>query len=101
MAPTDAEPDESFAIALDGWKLVHHPKRAPGRPEYELFDRKQDPLDQKDLAAQHPEIVERLQKEMQAWRKRAESMKVKPDSQLAGTLSAEELERLRALGYVQ
>ena len=101
VAPTDAEPDESFAIALDGWKLVHHPKRAPGRPEYELFDRKQDPLDQKDLAAQHPEIVERLQKEMQAWRKRAESMKVKPDSQLAGTLSAEELERLRALGYVQ
>ena len=101
VSPTDVEPDESFAIALDGWKLVHHPKRPAGRPQFELYDRRQDPLDQKDVAAQHPEIVERLQKELAAWRKRAESMKVKRDSELAGTLSAEELERLRALGYVQ
>lgn len=42
-----------------------------------------------------------LTKELQAWRKRAESMRLKPDTQLAGTLGAEELERLRALGYVQ
>jgi hypothetical protein len=66
-----------------------------------LFDRKNDPLDQKDVAAEHPEIVERLKKELQAWRKQAESMRLKPDSQLSATLSAEELERLRALGYVQ
>lgn len=101
VAPTDAEPDEAFAIALDGWKLVQHPKRPAGRPEFELYDRRQDPLDQKDLASQHPDIVERLKKELLAWRKQAESMRLKPDSQLAGTLSAEELERLRALGYVQ
>jgi arylsulfatase A-like enzyme len=101
MAPTQEEVEESFAIALEGWKLVHHPRRPAGRPEFELFDRRQDPLDQKDLAAQHPDIVERLAKELQAWRKRAESMRLKPDSQLAGTLSAEELERLRALGYIQ
>lgn len=100
VSPTDEEPDESFAIALDGWKLVHHPRR-PAPRAYELFDRAKDPLDQADVAGQHPEIVARLTKELQAWRKRAESMKVKPDSQLAGTLSAEELERLRALGYVQ
>lgn len=101
VTPTDHEPDESFAISLDGWKLVHHPKRAAGRPEFELFDRRQDPLDGKDVAGQHPERVARLARELQAWRKRAESMRVKPDAQLAGTLSAEEIERLRALGYIQ
>jgi choline-sulfatase len=101
VTPTDLEPDESFAISMDGWKLVHHPKRAAGRPEFELFDRRQDPLDRNDLAGQHPERVARLARELQAWRKRAESMRVKPDSQLAGTLSAEEIERLRALGYIQ
>ncbi len=101
MAATEEEVEESFAIAMDGWKLVHHPRRPPGRPEYELFDRRQDPLDQKDLAPTHPDIVERLAKELQAWRKLAESMRLKPDSELGGSLSAEELERLRALGYIQ
>ena len=100
-AATEEEVEESFAIAMDGWKLVHHPRRPPGRPEYELFDRRQDPLDQKDLAPTHPDIVERLAKELQAWRKLAESMRLKPDSELGGSLSAEELERLRALGYIQ
>jgi arylsulfatase A-like enzyme len=101
VAPDEERQDEAFALALDGWKLVHHPKRPAGRPEFELFDRKNDPLDQKDVAAEHPEIVGRLKKEMQAWRKQAESMRLKPDSQLSATLSAEELERLRALGYIQ
>jgi hypothetical protein len=75
--------------------------RAACRPQFELFDRRADPLDQVDLAAKHPDIVERLAKELQAWRQRAQSMRLKPDSQLAGSLSGEELERLRALGYVQ
>jgi hypothetical protein len=100
MAATEEEVEESFAIALEGWKLVHHPRRPAGRPEYELFDRRQDPLDQVDLAPQHPDVVERLAKELAAWRKRADSMRLPPDSQLAGSLNAEELERLRALGYI-
>jgi arylsulfatase len=101
MAATQEEVEESFAIAVEGWKLVHHPRRPPGRPEYELFDRRQDPLDQVDLAPKHPEIVERLTRELRLWRKLAEAKRLPPDSQLAGSLSAEELERLRALGYIQ
>ena len=100
MAATQEEVEESFAIALEGWKLVHHPRRPAGRPEYELFDRRRDPLDQVDLAPEHPDVVERLAKELHAWRKLAESMRLPPDSQLAGSLNAEELERLRALGYI-
>jgi len=93
--------EESFALSLGGWKLAHHVVRAPERPEFQLFDRKKDPLDATDVAAQHPEIVARLLREMQAWQRMALSARLKPDSQLATTVSGEELERLRALGYVQ
>jgi hypothetical protein len=75
--------------------------RAPDRPEFELFDRKKDPLDTTDLAAQHQDVVARLTRELEAWRKMALGARLKPDSALASTVSGEELERLRALGYVQ
>jgi arylsulfatase A-like enzyme len=93
--------EDSFALSRDGWKLAHHVTRAAGSPEFQLFDRRKDPLDATDLAAQHPDIVARLLREMQAWQRMAESARLKPDSALASTVSGEELERLRALGYVQ
>jgi arylsulfatase A-like enzyme len=93
--------EESYAISLDGWKLAHHVARTADRPEFELFERRKDPLDTTDVAAQHPDIVARLTRELEAWRKMALSARLKPDSALASTVSGEELERLRALGYVQ
>ena len=99
--PGVATAEESYALSLGGWKLAHHVVRAPDRPEFELFDRKKDPLDTTDLAAQHPDVVARLTRELEAWRKMALGARLKPDSALASTVSGEELERLRALGYVQ
>ena len=99
--PSVTTTEESYALSLDGWKLAHHVVRAPDRPEFELFDRRKDPLDTTDLAAQHPEIVARLSRELEAWQRMARSARLKPDSELASTVSGEELERLRALGYVQ
>jgi arylsulfatase A-like enzyme len=99
--PSVAGKEESYALSLGDWKLAHHLVRPPNRPEFELFDRKKDPLDATDVAAQHPEIVARLLREMQAWQRMALSARLKPDSALASTVSGEELERLRALGYVQ
>jgi len=91
----------SNAIIVDGWKLVHHVIRPAGRPEYELFDHGKDPLDRHDLAPQRPDMVARLSREMEAWRRMAEQARLKPDAATAREVSAEELERLRALGYVQ
>jgi arylsulfatase A-like enzyme len=99
--PSAPTAEDSFALSLDGWKLAHHVVRAPDHPEFQLFDRRKDPLDTTDVAAQHPDIVARLLREMQAWQRMAESARLKPDSALASTVSGEELERLRALGYVQ
>jgi arylsulfatase A-like enzyme len=98
---TAEDPEAAVAIALDGWKLVHHLRRPAGRPEFELFQRRSDPLDLSDVAAQHPDIVARLSRDLQAWRKHAEAMEVTHDAAQAKAVSAEELERLRALGYVQ
>ena len=55
---------------MDGdWKLIHNVARPPEQPEYELFEFYKDPLDQTNLAAEHPEVVERLAKQLEAWQR--------------------------------
>src|SRR6185295_5708753 len=73
----------SVAVVSGGFKLVHNLKRPPGAPEFELFDHAKDPLDHMDLAAKHPEIVERLSKELAAWQKMADAARLKPDKEAA------------------
>ena len=97
-APRDTE---SFAIVSDGWKLIHNTKRRPGDAEFELYRHESDPLDQADVSAEHPELVERLARDLRAWQSRAARARVKPDAASAQTMSKEDLERLRSLGYIQ
>lgn len=92
---------ESYAVILDGWKLIHNVQRPPGRPEYELYDHRKDPVDRADVAAEHPDVVGRLAYELEAWRRMAEAARLPPDSKSREGLGKEELERLRALGYIQ
>lgn len=90
---------EALAMVADGWKLVHNLTFAEGtRNDYELYDHVTDPLNLTDVAADHPEVVERMAKVMEAWHQEALAEKVVPDD--ASEMSAEELNRLRALGYV-
>ncbi|MGH9339933.1 MAG: hypothetical protein ACRD1R_10200 [Acidobacteriota bacterium] len=69
-------------------------------PEFELYDHVKDPLDQHDLAAQNPEVVQRLKAELDDWRKAALAAQL-PEADSTEGLSREELERLRSLGYIQ
>ena len=71
------------------------------RPEFELYDHQNDPLDQIDIASQHPEIVERLAQQLEGWRRWAQERVLPTDAESSQGLSAEELERLRSLGYIQ
>jgi arylsulfatase A-like enzyme len=91
---------ESYGIVYDGWKLIHNVQRAPGTPEFELYDHRTDPLDQKDVAAQHADIVQSLQAKLADWDKMVEARKL-PKGGAADALSAKERERLRGLGYIQ
>ncbi len=105
---------ESTALIFEGWKLIH--SRRPGAeepvaggagtggvsmPEYELYDHRVDPLDQVDVADQHPQVVERLAGLLAGWRKSAENQKLASDETLSQGMSQQEIDRLRALGYIQ
>jgi len=59
-----------------------------------------DPLDQTDLAVQHPDRVKQLAEQLARWHEKAESQRLKSDADMAAQASPEELERLRALGYL-
>ena len=91
---------ESYA-AIDGdWLLIHNVTRKDGTPEYELYDVVSDPLNATNVADQHGDVVERLGREIERWRRVAEAARLPADSEAAG-LSQEELERLRSLGYIR
>jgi choline-sulfatase len=92
---------ESYAIMDGNWKLIHNVVKPPEKPEFELFDFYQDPLDQRNVAAEHPDVVERLAKVLDGWHQMASAAKLKPDSELAKGMSREQLEQLRSLGYVK
>jgi arylsulfatase A-like enzyme len=92
---------ESYAIAEGDWKLIHNVVRPPDTPEFELFDFYKDPLDQRNVAAEHPDVVERLTKQLEGWKRMVTQAKLKPDSEETKGMTAEQLERLRSLGYVK
>jgi arylsulfatase A-like enzyme len=92
---------ESYAIIDGSWKLVVNKVRAPGQPEYELYEFPRDPLDRHDVAADHPDVVQRLAKVVDGWHTMAAGARPKADADAGKSLSPEELQRLRSLGYVK
>ena len=95
----DDEDDESYAVVLDGWKLIHN-VQTKSKPEFELFDHAADPLDVRDLAEQDADRVEALETELAYWRRMVTDAKLPDDASTEG-MSSEELEKLRSLGYIQ
>jgi arylsulfatase A-like enzyme len=91
----------SYAIILDGWKLIHYPEPIEEHPEYELYAHRKDPLDKVNLADKHPEIVARLTEEFKAWKEKATAARLTPDSEMEKKLTAEQLQHLRSLGYIR
>ena len=89
---------DSFAVIADGWKLIQNTERPADHPEFELYDFERDALDQHDVAAEHPQVVERLAGMISEWQEASLAVKLMADED--AEISPEELEKLRALGYV-
>ena len=51
---------DQYSVVLDGWKLVRNIDPPEGQSEYELYNHVEDRINHHDVAADHPEIVERL-----------------------------------------
>ena len=47
------------------------------------------------------EVVERLSEQLEAWHRQAMAERLEADDDATEGMSAEELERLRSLGYIQ
>ena len=60
------------AIRAGDWKLLQNADHGkPTTPNsYELYNIRKDPSEQRNLAAQHPQIVEKLKKRIQFWNSR-------------------------------
>jgi hypothetical protein len=88
-------------LISDGWKLIRLDRSVPSPgTRYELYDHVKDPLNFDNVADDHPEIVDRLAEQIEAWRKFAIAAKL-DDAKATEEMDSEELERLRSLGYVE
>jgi hypothetical protein len=52
------------------------------------------------VAEDHPDIVASLATELSTWREWAVSLRPPPDTEAIQDMSAEEIARLRSLGYI-
>jgi arylsulfatase A-like enzyme len=91
---------ESFAVVDERWKLIHNTARLEGVPEFELYDRAADPDEANNLADANPQELVRLRGELDAWRQRVAKVAYDAGDDGEGA-TADELEQLRALGYVE
>ncbi|MDX1383177.1 MAG: sulfatase-like hydrolase/transferase, partial [Thermoanaerobaculia bacterium] len=95
----DTAPIEAITVVDGQWKLIRNLALPEGRRELELYDHRNDPLNLNDVAADHPEVVERLAPLLDSWHESAKAAHIAPDA-ATEDMSPEELERLRSLGYV-
>jgi arylsulfatase len=96
---------ESFAMVSSSgeWKLVHNVagRERLGRDEFELYRHQDDPLDLKNVAAEHPAVVEELRAELEIWKTRVTQEQLPKGEEGAKDLPADQLDQLRNLGYIQ
>ena len=58
-------------------------------------------LNLKDVAQENPEVVERLSQQLEQWHEQALAARLPSDDEATSSMSVEELERLRSLGYIR
>ena len=92
---------DQYSVVLDGWKLVRNIDPPEGQSEYELYNHVEDRINHHDVAADHPEIVERLTAQLAERLRYLEARKLPTDEEGTEGLSPEELQRLRSLGYLR
>lgn len=92
--PVEGRDGQWWAIRRDGWKLIRIPVGG-GEHEEELYDLREDPDERVNLVDSRPEIAESLRAALIA------QVQARPRPEgVADSPTREDLEALRALGYV-
>jgi arylsulfatase A-like enzyme len=85
---------------LGRWKLFE--RFRPGMPPLrELYDLRRDPLEHRDLASKHPEIVAEYSRALAEQVFKAREIAKRTGAEERLDLGEEDLKQLRALGYVE
>jgi len=73
--PTDAPRRHLVAVRWKNWRLYKYEEPDP----WQLFDLKKDPREERNVAGEYPEVVKKLNKEFEGWKKTLPQWKPMPD----------------------
>ena len=99
--------DALGALRFENYKLIWEKAEGAEEPEFKLFDLEADPGEKNNIAAQNPDLVQKLIARRDYVRKNADSIETKlkdmgfPElTSSEASMSAADLEALKALGYL-
>ncbi len=91
----------TFARIDADWKLIYRDQaEKAGLNRMELYDRRADRRETKNVAAQHPDVVARLMADVSQWIEGQKQVRKLLGPGGKATLDPQALERLRSLGYL-
>jgi len=93
----------SLKAIIDGhWKLIRKIQEEPDKSaKYELFNLKNDPLEKTDLLYRNPIASDYLKRRLKSWALSQEKLAKLVKGDVEKTLTKEEIEELKALGYIE
>ena len=91
----------TFAVIDANWKLIYREKgKEAGLNRVELYDRRSDRAEAKNVASAHPQDVERLMTELGKWLDAQKQLRSVLGKGARSTLDQKTLDQLRSLGYI-
>ena len=92
---------DSMALLDANWKLIYRENgKSVGLNKVELYDRRVDRGEQKNIAAQHPREVDRMMTSMGAWLDAQKQIRTTIGRGAKAAFDQDTLDRLRSLGYL-
>jgi arylsulfatase A-like enzyme len=91
----------TFAVVSAGWKLIYREKgKDVGLNRVELYDRRTDRIETKNVAATHPQEVEGMMTELGKWLDAQKRIRAVLGKGARSVLDQQTLDQLRSLGYL-
>ena len=92
---------DTLSMMDANWKLLYRPQAKKAKmKEVELYDRRHDPKETKDVSAEHPQETERILREIHRWTDAQNRIRGSLKAGAKSTIDAKTLEQLRSLGYL-
>jgi arylsulfatase A-like enzyme len=92
---------DSVALVNASWKLIYRDKgQSVGLARVELYDRRKDGTDAKNVAGEHPQEVERMMSEIGKWTKVQKQVRNLLGRGAKATIDQQTMNQLRTLGYL-